>query len=707
MDFLKTNIIDLLNKADRNELVLPNFQRNYVWKTEQQKMLIASFLVNLPIGTFLTLEGEKDDFISKKLCFKSEADPNENCLYLLDGQQRLSTIKSIFSELLNFNDWESKFDELHSPLRNKWFLDLNEENCQECLGFSYLNFNVNVSSGKKGSINYVPILSTKEPSDIIDAIKYSQIFKTKKDNKFHPGRKFKITSTSEFDKKLELAYLFANDNHIPLFDFLSNDKTIIKNTLKIIGSAKVESLKYDCQNDSANDYELSNSFLNHLDSNIQSKYKNGKWDEINAIWEQLKDNWVEDIMEYFKDLFKAELMVPNIKSNELSRATSVFEYMNKGGTPLDTFDIMVAKYAEVGSDETLYDKLESIVSELIYIPRELSKKDALIGYSAKEFGVFSNEVLTKSIKELFLNFLSLCYVNDIDKIDLTHIKKDKILALKKNEIDSVIDEASKALIRSLAFLQFRCGIHNINFFSYNLMIIPLGLILKDDIVWNDKFKLDKLEFWYWTSLFSGRFREKQNQRAISETKEIYSWIIKNIPNKDVLLRKENVFTESNYSDESTLLLKNEDKSVPTAIYNGILQYVLSKGPNDFTEDVSKLNTWEITMNGISIQDHHIIPLGSTTTLGESTKILRSAKQNILNSPLNRTFITQKANQNISSMSVERYLPLLNKAIEYSQCMPDGLISKVTSDETFQETFVKNRFYKIKNTLLNELTELEG
>jgi hypothetical protein len=704
MDFLKTNIIDLIYKADKNELVLPNFQRNYVWKTEQQKMLIASFLVNLPIGTFLTLEGEKNDFISKKLCFKDVAIPKDNCSYLLDGQQRLSTIKSIFSDLLNFNDWETNFDNLHAPLRNKWYLDLNEESCQECLGFDNLNFKIEISNN--GNLSKVNILSTKEPSDIIDAIKYFPIFKTKKESKFHPGRKFKVTSTSDFDKKLEIAHLFANDNHIPLFDFFS-DKTIIKNTLKILAISKAESLKNVCLEDVVNDYRKSVEYLNHLDSNIQSKYKNNNWEEINAIWDQLKENWVEDILDYFKDLFKSELMVPNIKSNELSRATSVFEYMNKGGTPLDTFDIMVAKNAEVGSDETLYDKLEFFVSESIDIPKELSKKDTIIKYSSKEFGVFSNDVLTKSTKELFLNFLSLCSINDISKIELAHIKKDKILSLKKQEIDLVVNDAGNALIRSLAFLQFRCGVHNFNYLSYNLMLIPIGLILKDDNIWNNKFKLDKLEFWYWTSLFSGRFREKQNQRAISETKDIYEWLINDIGSEDIISRKDNIFMETNYSDELTLLLKNEDKSVPTAIYNGILQYVLSKNPNDFTESVSKLNAWEITTNGISIQDHHIIPLGSTTTLGESSKILRNSKKNILNSPLNRTFITQKANQNISSMTIERYLPLLNKAIQYSQCIPDSIIDKVSSDEKFQEKFIKDRFLKIKNTILSELTELEG
>ena len=696
MDFLKINLTDLLEKAETKELVLPNFQRDFVWKTEQQKMLIASFLVNLPIGTFLILEGEKGDFVSKELCFKDSVTPKDNCLFLLDGQQRLSTIKSVFTDLLTIDNWDEKFEKLHFNLRNKWYLDLTDENCIDCFGFDNLNFN---------DVNKKFILSKKEPNDIIDAIKFHQIYKTKKENKFHPGRKFKKTSESIFDKKLELANLFATDLHIPLFDFLSSDKIIIKNTLKFIAATKLESLKNKTLEDAANNYDLSILYLGHLDSTIQSKYKKGNYDEINQIWNQLKENWVENIIEYFKDLFKNDLMVPNIKSNELSRATSVFEYMNKGGTPLDIFDIMVAKYADVGSEKTLYDELELMLTNEIEIPNSLSNRSEVIMYSNKDSGVFSNEVLSKPIKELFLNFLSVLSVENIENISISNIKKEKILSLKKSEIDNSLEVAEKALTRSIAFLQFRCGINNLNSLSYNLMLIPLGMILKDDAIWNDRFKIDKLEFWYWTALFSGRFREKQNERCISETKELNKWVIKDEDGLIIHQRANSIFSQSDYSDVATLLMQNEDKNVPTAIHNGILQYVLSNSPNDFKLETSKLIPWELAKNGISIQDHHIIPLGSVTSIGESTKLLRKNKLNILNSPLNRTFISQMANQQISSMSIERYLPLLNSAIHYSHCLPDDILTNLSTAKEFQTEYITKRFHKIKNELLAELNRL--
>jgi hypothetical protein len=703
MDFLKLSLIDLLKKADNSELVLPNFQREYVWKLEQQKLLIASFLVNLPIGTFLILDGDKDDFISKPLCFNKQATPLQNCLFLLDGQQRLSTIKSAFSDLLNFNDWQINFDDLFYLLRNKWYLDLKEESCRECLGFEKLNFKQVITiAGSKVS---VPILSIKEPGDILDAIKIVQIFKgSRKDTKFHPGRTFSPNSTSEFDKKNELATLFATDTEIPLFDFLNEKQTIIKNTLKLIASIRLNVLKDEVLEDAKNNYAKSCLYLQHLDDNIQSKYINANWREIDLIWDTLKDNWVEDILEYFKDLFKSELMIPNIKSNELSRATSVFEFMNKGGTPLDSFDIMVAKFAQVGAQNTLYEKLKEIITKDFQIPASVTENNQ-ISYNCENFGVFSNNTISKHIKEIFLNFISINTIPVINDIELSNIKKDKILSLNKTQIDGSLFEAEKALQRSLSFLQFRCGFHNYNLLSYNLMLLPIGMLLKDDAVWNDRNKVDKIEYWYWTSLFSGRYREKQNQRSIQDIKELYKWVVQDIDSVDIKTRKSKIFLETNYSDEKTLLLQNDDKSVPTAIYNGILQYVLSGKPSDFTLNTTKLIPWDISANRIVLEDHHIIPLGSVTTINESSKQLRSNKSNVLNSPLNRTYITRIANQQISSLSLDRYLPILNNSITHSQFIPNGPYNQIPSDRAFQESFIKARFDLIKREILNELNRL--
>jgi hypothetical protein len=64
-----------------------------------------------------------------------------------------------------------------------------------------------------------------------------------------------------------------------------------------------------------------------------------------------------------------------------------------------------------------------------------------------------------------------------------------------------------------------------------------------------------------------------------------------------------------------------------------------------------------------------------------------------------------ANQQISSMSIERYLPLLNSAIHYSHCLPDDILTNLSSAKEFQTEYITKRFHKIKNELLAELNRL--
>jgi len=41
---------EILQENEDKRLVLPDFQRDLEWQTEKQKKLLASFLVDLPVG---------------------------------------------------------------------------------------------------------------------------------------------------------------------------------------------------------------------------------------------------------------------------------------------------------------------------------------------------------------------------------------------------------------------------------------------------------------------------------------------------------------------------------------------------------------------------------------------------------------------------------------------------------------------------------
>lgn len=60
MKFTKLKLEEIIKKSEEKELLLPNFQRDFVWdRKEKQKDLLASFVFNIPIGSLLILMEKK------------------------------------------------------------------------------------------------------------------------------------------------------------------------------------------------------------------------------------------------------------------------------------------------------------------------------------------------------------------------------------------------------------------------------------------------------------------------------------------------------------------------------------------------------------------------------------------------------------------------------------------------------------------------
>lgn len=82
-------ISTILEKIDENQLFVPAFQREYVWKREDAKKLIAALIKEYPTGTMLTWETANPPEL------KGPHEYNEKqgaVKLLLDGQQRVTTL---------------------------------------------------------------------------------------------------------------------------------------------------------------------------------------------------------------------------------------------------------------------------------------------------------------------------------------------------------------------------------------------------------------------------------------------------------------------------------------------------------------------------------------------------------------------------------------------------------------------------------------
>ena len=82
-------ISQLLDDISTHDLVLPEFQREYVWSREQAKQLMVSLVKNYPVGGLLFWKTSTPPDL-KNLAKAPEK--LGNVQIILDGQQRLTTL---------------------------------------------------------------------------------------------------------------------------------------------------------------------------------------------------------------------------------------------------------------------------------------------------------------------------------------------------------------------------------------------------------------------------------------------------------------------------------------------------------------------------------------------------------------------------------------------------------------------------------------
>ena len=105
---MKSNLTTVIEQINKNEILLPDFQRNFVWKDEeQQKKLVASVLCKMPIGSILLLQANPNEYAAKVIgCAKKKVDTgslNNDVYFLLDGQQRITVLANVFSNVIHEN----------------------------------------------------------------------------------------------------------------------------------------------------------------------------------------------------------------------------------------------------------------------------------------------------------------------------------------------------------------------------------------------------------------------------------------------------------------------------------------------------------------------------------------------------------------------------------------------------------------------------
>lgn len=114
-------ISQIIDKIDENQLFIPAFQREYVWKRNDAKKLIDSLIKDYPTGTMLTWDTNNPPEFKGK----TQYDPKMGTVkVILDGQQRITTLYMIL------RGKRPPYYSLEEITTDIWNLSVNVENLE-------------------------------------------------------------------------------------------------------------------------------------------------------------------------------------------------------------------------------------------------------------------------------------------------------------------------------------------------------------------------------------------------------------------------------------------------------------------------------------------------------------------------------------------------------------------------------------------------
>lgn len=379
-EFKKIDFTELVHKIEDNKIVLPDFQRGFVWKYQKkQKALIASILTKLPIGTILLLEAKVDEYGCKKIGQRTpyifgEDDKDKTVDALLDGQQRTTTLIAFFTNILHQNN--IKCQDLVSPsLHRRYFLRVPTfENCDLTENFGLSKLKIEGGMAHEGYPDFLT-------ENIIDQI---CCIEEKKDNKkiiFDDVDNVSDTDLSDYctDTNKHDGYYI-----IPLYymyglvkNINRNHKNRLKAVLNKIATKYKEDIIRKLKDDSVSENErlelLRECFEEESDySKIKELYTiDSLNDEASEIYfkilEILETNgnsWAEDFMDYLKSCIEnMELYKIYINNSNKYRAIDIYENLNKGGKALSVFDLVMARAAKNSEAQNLMEQIRNYLQE--------------------------------------------------------------------------------------------------------------------------------------------------------------------------------------------------------------------------------------------------------------------------------------------------------------------------------------------------------
>lgn len=125
-------ISKIIERITSGDIRIPAFQRDFVWEADQVAFLLDSIYKGFPIGTIILWKTDKRLESDKNLGYFSLPEPKKDypVNYVLDGQQRLTSLFSVFQTTLKpiTNEWVDIYFDLDAAedIQESSFVALDE-----------------------------------------------------------------------------------------------------------------------------------------------------------------------------------------------------------------------------------------------------------------------------------------------------------------------------------------------------------------------------------------------------------------------------------------------------------------------------------------------------------------------------------------------------------------------------------------------------
>ena len=322
----------------------------------------------------------------------------------------------------------------------------------------------------------------------------------------------------------------------------------------------------------------------------------------------------------------------------------------------------------------------------------------------------------------------------------------RIVGLRKDHVQNVQRQAAVQLLRALFLTKARFGARTISDVQYKLHLVALACVLTDRI-WGALqtrpvgLVAQKIDAWYWGSIFGGAYQSNQETvlrkdvprlvaylnndklrwsdmydmddggkqlRWSGEPVDRSKWLDVRVQKADGTMgyRFESIFEVAGYSDKQTLM-----SGAGKRLANSVRSYVIRKGVPDFADGDKQM----IDVGYESLEADHLFSRDQwKKKTGE--EVDRSNEEHILNSALNYTFISRRANRHWSGDPLFAKIGLTS-AVEGDReqqqvlrrhFLPidavDRFKNEITSDDSFSEKDAKEILSHLLERRFDELQD---